>query len=660
MADGKEGKEDADGHSRAAHPDDTRVLAMLRESIVAGFSCVDLQGRFLRVNSGLCRMLGYTEQELLTMTFADVTHPDDHGIGVQIMQRTANGEYHRDTIEKRYLRRDGEIIWVLVSPALVRDSEGQPAWFATVTVDITASKRAELALQRSEERYRTYVDAAPDAVFVVSADGRYVDVNAAACRVTGFSRDELLSMALTDVAAFENPEAVKERLRILASTGHLRRQVDLRRKDGSRVPMALDAVKLSDGRMMAFCKDITDRIRAEEERRKVDEQLQQTQRLESLGLLAGGIAHDFNNLLVGVLGNAELLLAASAPSSPDHSQLQNIASAATRAGELCQQMLAFAGQTSVEKTTVDLSRAVREMLELLGSAVANRASVTYDLAADLPPIRADHAQIRQVIMNLITNAAESNADAVVHIEVATGSIHLDRMEKAPADLADELPAGRYLFLRVKDDGQGMDAETARQMFDPFFTTKARGRGLGLSALTGIVRAHGGAVQVDTEPGRGTTVQVLLPEHAVPAHPTDAGTTETEGRAGVEVSAWSPSGTILVVDDEPLLLSTLTSILETLGFEVLTAANGAQALTRAEPLAGQLRCVLLDYSMPDMTGNQVLAKLRAIDPEVPVLVMSGYGDEGIESAFAGLSVRGFVQKPFRMAELSDKIRRAIDD
>ena len=633
--------------------DDSSVLAMLRESLAAGFSCVDLQGRFLRVNSGLCRMLGYTEQQLLAMNFAQITHPDDHDVAMQVFQKTADGEYHTSSFEKRYVRRGGDIIWVLVSPTLVCDDRGRPSWYATVTLDITERKRAEVELQRSEERYRTYVDAAPDGVFVIDGEGRYVDVNAAACRLVGFSREELLSMSIQDLVALDQREDAAARLRTLAATGWLRRETSLRRKDGSSVPVALDSVKLSDGRMMGFCKDITDRIQAEQERRTIEEKFRQTQKLESLGVLAGGIAHDFNNLLVGMLGNAELLLINSTSSSPAHIPLQDIAHAAERAAELCQQMLAYSGQTSVSKVDLDLSRAVQEMGGLLGRVLSNRASITYDLDPNLPPIRADAAQVRQVIMNLITNAAEANQNGAVRIEVATGMEHCDRTTLAASYLVNDLPEGRYTYLQVEDDGAGMDPETMRQMFDPFFTTKTSGRGLGLSALLGIVRAHGGAVRVDSVVGRGTTFRVIFPQTA-----NREPRTEPSPPTHVPDALWSASGTVLLVDDKPLLRSTMRSLLEALGFDVITAASGAEALAVAEARSGDLRCVLLDYSMPGMMGNEVLARLRKFDAEVPVLILSGFGDKGIEAAFAGLSVTSFVQKPFRITELIDKLRQAL--
>ena len=641
-----------DGEARVASwANSERVLDALFENGPAGFSIVDLEGRFVRVNPALCRLLRYSEKELLTMAFSDVTHPDDQGLGTAVLTRARGGDYHTSSFEKRYLRSDGELLWVLVNPTLLLDEEGRPAGYATLTLDVTERKQAEQALRQSEERHRTYVRAAPDGVFVIDGEGRYVDVNEAACTMTGHTREELLSMSIREMVEPARRGQAPARIAELAAAGRIHLETVLRRKDGTLVPVTLDAVKLSGDRMMAFCKDRTESVRAELERRTMEEQLERTQRLESLGVLAGGIAHDFNNLLVGVLGNADVALLDTPSTSPARAPLDDIVRAAQRAADLCQQMLAYAGQTSVAMADLDINLAAADMAGLLGSALSKRASLSYHLAADLPPILADAAQVRQVIMNLITNAAESNREGAVQIEITTGALHFDRATLAGSYLKEELAPGRYVYLEVKDDGEGMDPETQRRMFDPFFTTKTTGRGLGLAALLGIVRAHEGAIDVDSRPGRGTTVRVVFPARAPGARRADV-----DGSGSPE--SWRGWGTLLVVDDEPMVRTVTCKMLEAFGFEVIAAATGAQALVECKARVGELRCVLLDYSMPEMAGDEVLAELRELDAQVPVIVFSGFRDQSVEAPFAGLAVSAFLQKPFRMEELKTKLREAL--
>ena len=465
------------------------------------------------------------------------------------------------------------------------------------------------------------------------------------------SRAELLSMSTAQLVAPARLPGQADRLRRLADTGRMHQETLLRRKDGALLPVTLDAVTLANGRMMAYCKDATERIRAEAEQRTIREQLQRTQKLEGLGVLAGGIAHDFNNLLVGIIGNAELVGLDTPPFAPASARLQDILRAGERAAELCRQMLAYAGQASVEKTSIDLSHTTGEMAGLLGSAISRGAEISYDLASDLPPIHVDAGQVQQVIMNLITNAAESNRGDAVRIKVATGSLHVDEATPPQTYLADALPPGRYVFLEVEDRGAGMDTETQRRMFDPFFTTKTGGRGLGLAALVGIVRAHNGALQVDSAVDRGTLVRVLFPAVAEQE--------QAAGDRGASAATWRGAGTVLLADDESVVRDTARAMLESIGFEVVTARDGAQALAEHAARLGQLRCIVLDYSMPKLTGDRVLAELRRVDADVPVIVMSGFSDQGVEAPFVGLGVSSFVQKPFRLVELRNKLRQALE-
>ncbi len=396
--------------------------------------------------------------------------------------------------------------------------------------------------------------------------------------------------------------------------------------------------------------EMLERELAEEERRKVQVKLLHAQKLESLGVLAGGIAHDFNNLLVGILGNAGMALQSLPPDSPARESLKDVEAAALRAAELTHQLLAYAGKGQFVVESVVLTGLVEEMANLLGTAVSRSARILFEFPPSLPPVEADATQLRQVVMNLITNAAEAIGTSTGTIIVRTGLLDADRGYLGECQLGAPLPEGRYAFLEVEDDGHGMHPATQARIFDPFFTTKFTGRGLGLAAVMGIVRAHRGAIRVTSAPGRGTTMRVLLPcpdtVAAVVAPPPAVPVAQEPARAG----------TVLVVDDEETVRKVARRVLQASGFTVKVADGGLEAirLLREAPLAVDV--VLLDLTMPDMSGAVTLQELRRIRADLCVVLSSGYAEEeavpGVEGA-----VSGFIQKPYRPADLIEAIRRA---
>jgi signal transduction histidine kinase len=399
---------------------------------------------------------------------------------------------------------------------------------------------------------------------------------------------------------------------------------------------------------VALQAEIVERELAEEERRKVQAQLLHGQKLESLGVLSGGIAHDFNNLLVGILGNAGLALQDLPADSPVRETILDIEIAATRAAELTRQLLAYAGKAEFVVRAVNLSELVREMSHLLAAAVAKNARLDYRCERDLPWIEADATQLRQVVMNLITNASEAIGAEHGAIVVTTGTMEVDRAYLTESQLGADLAPGCYVFVEVQDDGQGMHPATQARIFDPFFTTKFTGRGLGLAAVLGIIRAHRGAIRLTSTPERGTTIRVLLPCGEEPAN--------LPGAAPEAAAAdTSLTGTVLVVDDEPSVRAVARRILESQGFTVRVAAGGIEALQilRGDPSAVDI--VLLDMTMPDMSGTITLAELLRIRPGLPVLLSSGYvqDDTGSDTPAAG-----FIQKPYRPSDLVSAVRRAL--
>ncbi|HTV19752.1 MAG TPA: ATP-binding protein, partial [Polyangiaceae bacterium] len=402
-----------------------------------------------------------------------------------------------------------------------------------------------------------------------------------------------------------------------------------------------------DGRVqcLAIATDVTARKSAEDARRRLEAETWQNQKLESLGVLAGGIAHDFNNLLAAIRMNAELGVARLPESSPVRPFLDGIERATQRAAQLTQQMLAYVGgaRTSIQRLRLD--EVVSEMRSLLDAVVSKKA--TFRLELTPAALDADPAQMHQVVMNLITNASDSLGTRSGQIVIRTGVRELDREALCSDFLEETPPAGRYAFLEVEDDGCGMTPETRARIFEPFFTTKFTGRGLGLSALLGIVRAHRGSVQVESRPGLGTRFVVLLPH--------SDGLVATAGVLRGE-PARDVRGVLLVIDDEELVRSTLCIMLEDAGFRVLSAADGQEGLDTFERHQREIDGVILDVTMPRMDGWQCLRRLRATRDSLPVLMMSGYAEP--PSSPAAEPAPPFLQKPFEPDVLVREVCRLI--
>jgi CheY-like chemotaxis protein len=376
--------------------------------------------------------------------------------------------------------------------------------------------------------------------------------------------------------------------------------------------------------------------------------MQQTQKLESLGVLAGGIAHDFNNLLTAVLGNATLARAEIPDDSPAQGTLRQIERAAQRAAELCTQMLAYSGRGRLALEPVELSGLVEEMAGLLRASISKRVQLHLDVAPGLPVLEADATQLRQVAMNLITNASEAIAEEGGAISVRTGSTAGNRAYLVDHPWNENLPEGEYVFLEVSDTGCGMDEETRRKIFEPFFTTKFTGRGLGMAAVLGIVRKHGGAVHVSSEPGRGSTFRVLLPVREMSAAVVEP---------VLERAREPREGTILVVDDEPIVRRVVARMLERAGHSVVVASNGMEGVDTFAARPDEIAAVVVDLTMPDIGGGEVLARVRSLRPGIPVVLMSGYTQEDFDTQFTGKERVAFLHKPFREAELAAALEAA---
>jgi PAS domain S-box-containing protein len=428
--------------------------------------------------------------------------------------------------------------------------------------------------------------------------------------------------------------------------------------DGRRIELLVNAVPLRDeaGRArgcLATFQDLSAQRRAERDRLALERRMQETQKFESLGVLAGGIAHDFNNLLTGILGNASLARLELQPSQDQADlALGYVEQASLRAAELCKQLLAYAGKGRFLVEPLDLSRLIEETVPLLRASVSKKADLQCHLAPGLPSFQGDANQIRQIVMNLVINASEALGDHPGVINVQTGRLHATQEYLQSMAFSDHLEPGDYLMLEVSDTGEGMTIETKARIFEPFFTTKFTGRGLGLAAVLGIVHGHKGAIKVYSDRGKGSTFKIVLPATGDPLRPAVPPPTTSR-------KSWTGKGIALVVDDERAVRELAVAALVRAGFEVEQAVDGQEGVDRVRLNPQRYTIVLLDLTMPRLDGEEALRRMRALNPQLRVILTSGFNEQAIIDRFAGRGLAGFLPKPFSVDMLLGMVRDALD-
>ncbi len=616
---------------------------------------VHQDGRFVFCNEAGARLLGAAGPRDLVgkpiLDFAPLAHGE--------VPPGCQGQWLPEALSEQTLRGlDGELVEAEVAGIPFR-YRGREA-VQVIARDIGARKRAEQALRDSEARYRTLVENVDLGITLVGQDYRVVMANAAQGRL--LNRDPVEFVDKLCFREFEGRDSVCPHCpggRAMRSGASASVETVRARGDGVSVPVRVQAFPIlgPDGEVNGFIEvteDITALKNAEEERLRLEQKFVQTQKLESLGVLAGGIAHDFNNLLMGVVGNVDLALLKAPPDSPLRSYLQKIDDAAQRAADLTNQMLAYSGKGRIVVEQVHMSRLVEEVGHLLDTVVSKKATLQYQLAPELPPVEADATQLRQVVMNLITNASDAVGDRAGTVTVSTGLVHADRAYLAGIDFGDSLVEGPYVYFDVSDTGCGMNRETQRKVFEPFFTTKQTGRGLGLAAVLGIVRGHKGGLRVYSESGRGTAFRVYLPASGAcgeePENATGAGGA-SEQRTG--------RGCILLVDDDAMVREVTRDMLEEHGFTVLTAADGVEGVERFREHTQAITAVVLDMTMPRMNGEETYRELRKLRRDIPVIICSGYNEQDTGVSFADKTISGFVHKPYRATTLLNKLEELIE-
>jgi two-component system, cell cycle sensor histidine kinase and response regulator CckA len=610
---------------------------------------LDRDGTLLYVNEETCRLTGFTREELVGQPVFKALTGQSSDRFPELYALVENRGRH--VFEFVIRTRHGAERPIEVS-AVFLEFHGRRVVFA-VSRDIAARKEAESAYREVQGRARMTeyaLDHAQDLVSILDAEGHRLYVNEAFCRFTGRDLSELSTTRVWENLPDHGEVGYRQLWKTVRERGSLSLELDLLHKTGARRPIEVNcSFIVIDGReaVCTVSRDLTARRAAESERRLMEQQLRETQKLESLGILAGGIAHDFNNLLTGILGNASLARDRLPETDPLQGPLTQVEKASVRAAELCQQMLAYAGKGRVVVGPVDLSQLVEETANLLQVSIARRAQLELKLHPALPLVQADATQMRQVIMNLVLNAAEASDKPDGRIVVTTGTVEVSRDFIHSARVCTGMEPGLGVYLEVSDNGSGMSRDTLERIFEPFFTTKFTGRGLGLAAVLGIVRSHHGALDVQSETGWGTRFTLVLTPHATASRV--AGKAATASRA-----PFRRYGRVLVVDDEESVREVAVQVLQRGGFKVDSAASGEEAITHLRAAVADYHLILLDFSMPQRDGVAVLRSLRELKPKVPVIMMSGISEEEARQRMQGLHFDAFLPKPFTLTQLRERI------
>jgi len=642
-------------------------LSAFIDQATAGFAQVDLTGRFTLVNDRFCEITGRSREELLTLTMQEITHPDDLPANLVKFER-AVAEGSPFAQEKRYVRPDGSTVWVNNSVSVIRRRSGEPYGVLAVSVDVTERHSAEAAVRENEARLRALTDNLPGGmVYQVSTgrDGserRFLFVSQSCEKLTGYPAEAILADASVAYGMMEGEDvamlAAAEETAI-AQGRMLDVHCRFRRSDGGRrwariisAPReAPDGTMIWDGIMI----DVTDQKQAEEMLRDLNETLEQrvaeraeelalaqealrqAQKMEAMGQLTGGVAHDFNNLLTPILGSLDLLHRKALGGPREQRLVEGALQSAERARTLVQRLLAFARRQPLQPGPVDLPGLVLGMVELVASTSGPQIRIETRMDEKLPYARGDSNQLEMAILNLAVNARDAMPNG------GTLTIAGSAQTVAEGDCAGLVP-GRYVRLAVTDTGVGMDDATLARAVEPFFSTKGvgRGTGLGLSMVHGLAAQLGGALTLDSREGEGTTAALWLPvSDSVPAFAAAGGEAETAARA--------TAGTVLLVDDEPLVRASTADMLTELGYEVVEADSGQDALALIEVRVPDL--VITDHLMPGLSGTDLALVLAAERPGLPVLIVSGYADlDGLPSDIPRLT------KPFRQSDLAASVAR----
>jgi len=610
-------------------------------------------GQLLSANNEFFQRRGVDQKTMTTTNIWDFPSlPEDEIVEIINTLWTTGSIKNR---EATVTRKDGSLGHVLYS-SVILEIEGKNQ-ILTMTMDVTEKKQAEEALKQSEARFRSLFKMAPVPLATISLDGEILDVNDRLTEVVGYTMDDAPTMDHWWRLAYPDPDYRKRLMAgwqgtidraVKSPTPVTMGEIRVTCKNGIERTMIIGANRIGESLLISFF-DITARKKAEAEREKLQEQLLQSQKLEAVGVLAGGVAHDFNNMLGAIIGFAELAIEATDSDSPQYKYLENILQAARHSADLTGQLLAFARKQTIAPTVLDLNTSVETVLNILSRLMGENIELAWRPGPGPCTVRLDPSQLNQVVTNLCINARDAIPD-VGNITIETDILFFDQDY---CDTHAEFTPGEYVMLAVSDDGIGMDRQTMDHVFDPFFTTKKQGKGtgLGLATVYGIVKQNKGFINVYSEPDSGSIFRVYFPRHRAGEETDRPESRKPEETTGKE--------TILIVEDDPVLLEMGTIMLQRLGYPVLSAATPQEALEMVNTHGTAIDLMITDVVMPEMNGKDLAARIRSIRPDIRLLFMSGYTANVI--VHQGVLEDGidFIQKPFSLQNLAAKVREVLD-
>ena len=625
------------------------------DDIEDGYFEVDLKGNFTFFNNSVCRILGYAASEIPGMNNRQYMDEKNAKKVFETFNRVYRTGKPAKGFDWEVIRADGSSGHVDASVTLIIDEAGNPIGFRGIARDITERKQAEKDLRESEEKYRQLVNHAPAGIYEIDfTKGKLISVNDVMSEYTGYSKDELLNMSALDFLSGESQQQMTDRIARLMNGEKIYGSVEYkaRAKDGRELWMLVNARYFYDKNgkpksALVVTHDITDRKRAQKEKARLEDQLQQAQKMEAVGTLAGGIAHDFNNILSVIIGYTELILLNGNVAEDVRQNLKEIFNASKHARDMVKQILAFSRQSKQEPKPIQVAHIVKEAIKMLRASLPTTISIQQHIEKDTGIIEADPTQIHQVLMNLCTNAAHAmnGKDGVMQISLKNVELDLSGPEMVP-----DLNPGPYLKLSVSDTGHGIAPDANDKIFDPYFTTKKKeeGTGLGLAVVQGIVNSYKGAVTFDSEVGQGTTFHVYLP--AIKRKLTNEEEISTPLPMGQE---W-----ILFVDDEQPLVEIGKQMLQRLGYTVAARTSSIEALELFKADPNRFDLVITDIVMPNMTGDKLAEKIIDIRSDIPVILCTGYSEKITRKDASEMGIQSFLMKPLVMRDLATTVRQAL--
>jgi len=620
----------------------------LLNHVPAGIFEIDfIKQKFVHVNDTMCERTGYTREEILSMSPFDILAEDSKRLFRERLSKIIAGETVPTSVEFRAHGKDDREFWILLDSNVLYEN-GKPKGATVVVHDITERKAVEEALQESEERFRLTFNTCPDAVNINQFEtGLYVDINDGFTQLTGYTREDVIGRTSGESNIWHDPGDRQKLIHGLREKGSCENlEAQFRRKDGSLTTALMSAIIINlkgTPHIISIIRDISDIKVAEEEKQKLQAQIQQVRKMEAIATLAGGIAHEFNNALMGIVGNIELLKMDLPDDERRDRYFGAMKDSSHRMSRLTDQLLAYAKGGKYQPNDLKCDDFMIQTLPILQHSLKPAIRVETHFPKDISYIKADHAQMQMVLSALLDNSNEAMEDEGL-LKITAENKDVD---EAPTKQHPGLKPGRYVCFTIEDDGKGMDEETRSGIFEPFFTTKFQGRGMGMAAVYGIVKNHNGYIYVDSELGKGTVVQIYLPAIEI----------EVEKPKKAEVV--TGSGTILMVEDEDVVIEATQAMLEMLGYRVMVAKTGKDAIHVAETFDDQIDLALLDIKLPDMEGGKVYSHIMKARPNLKVIVSTGYAIEGPARKILDAGAQDFIQKPFSLVTLSEKLKGVLE-